>query len=894
MVRKSEPAIGILIVFCLFISLGFVVADGFSLNGTVYDPNGVALNGTNVSVLIRDGNWASLGYNSTLTNESGYFIMNVTNGTNYKYQLTIQHTNSTYGFVEYVGQSLPAFPYSEFSLLNNVKFYLKPAGTINITAVNSSGDLTEFGAHVKDTKLGYPVEGCTASSSNLETICKVPRGRNYSLMVYPMMGGNVNFVPVSFNWDNFTSTSSYNVTDNLGYNASTYNATSKTLKKQFNITESYARITGYIQNSSGGDFADWRNFTIVPFVSEPGNMIFMGFGTLPWNASAFNSVPQTDEYNTTSGWYNITLPYAAAETVNYFLYAAAQNSTFMGSYLNITVSGDVAGLNFTMYELMGEEGMINMSVAGSANRQIVYTKRQNFKLVNSSTNASLSGVSAHVEAIVNYSDYGCKEFTFMESIAATAGSNFSLPLLNVTGFKEMNVYSMNFAPKRVSKRTAAQIIANPNISMSVFNPESIDGSIGKANIFVALMKSNATCDVPNPSFKCSVTDSSNMNSFNPLSAVVGGGALSFRMGMANSGIEIHYVNVDMLASGPPDGLFDGSLSENNGTSTGDSFSSALKFGSNGPTIYDYVLVSIPYTKGNATRSGLNDSQDVNVSIPLLYDENWNIIWNASVNGTNGTSLGNNYSHYVTYKSDWEILMGQVNCTRNVSEFNATTPCYIDTDKNKTWVRLPHFSGTGPTISGSSVVAGGSSSGDSPSGGGGSSGLIASFWKKTVTVSEEEFEEGYTKELGEKQRLKIKILSGEGSGSSSDNVHHVGVIKLTSTTVTINVSSTPQQATLSIGDMRKFDVTDDGYYDLYIKLNSISNNKADLTIKAISEKVTEESTAEEQEKESSAIEERDEESEREEVSQWWWVILIAVLIVVIVGTIIWKKKSSKGK
>ncbi|NQU84752.1 MAG: hypothetical protein HQ541_03240, partial [Mariniphaga sp.] len=59
-------------------------------------------------------------------------------------------------------------------------------------------------------------------------------------------------------------------------------------------------------------------------------------------------------------------------------------------------------------------------------------------------------------------------------------------------------------------------------------------------------------------------------------------------------------------------------------------------------------------------------------------------------------------------------------------------------------------------------------------------------------------------------------------------HYVGVTKLTTTTATINISSTPQEATLIVGDERMFEVSGDGYYDILVKLNSIENNRANVT------------------------------------------------------------------
>ena len=68
---------------------------------------------------------------------------------------------------------------------------------------------------------------------------------------------------------------------------------------------------------------------------------------------------------------------------------------------------------------------------------------------------------------------------------------------------------------------------------------------------------------------------------------------------------------------------------------------------------------------------------------------------------------------------------------------------------------------------------------------------------------------------------------------------------------IDVSGESQQATLVIGDVRRFEVTDDNFYDIQVTLNNIVDDKANLTIKSIYEEVTEETLKEEKEKEKKA-------------------------------------------
>ena len=178
---------------------------------------------------------------------------------------------------------------------------------------------------------------------------------------------------------------------------------------------------------------------------------------------------------------------------------------------------------------------------------------------------------------------------------------------------------------------------------------------------------------------------------------------------------------------------------------------------------------------------------------------------------------------------------------------------------------------------------GVSSGSSSGGGGSSS---TSFWTRgTHSVANEQFVSGYTKQLSVRQRLKIQIDSSS---------HYVGITGLTATAATINISSDPQQAVLAVGDERKFEVSGDNYYDILVKLNSIANDKADITIRSISEFISEESVAEEVVKEEEAIAAEEpvvEIEEKESMFSLWW---IAIGLVIIIGLVVAFGKKKKKK
>ncbi|MEK6936153.1 MAG: hypothetical protein AABW67_05155, partial [Nanoarchaeota archaeon] len=227
-------------IFLIVVLMSINFVSAWTFNGTIRDVDGNSLNNTlvNITFWTMGATGSSLiGSNSTTSNASGWFNLSVFENSSYMYQPVIRHTNATTNAIDYIGQSLPQFPYAEFVNTSGINFYLRPAGTINITAVNSTGNRITFRYQVKDTKLGYPIASEFTNPVS-EAIIYVPRDRNYSIMIYPNQA-----MPVSFNWNNFSSTSSYNITAGL----STYNVTTHTVQKTFNSTDNLIRLSGYIQ-----------------------------------------------------------------------------------------------------------------------------------------------------------------------------------------------------------------------------------------------------------------------------------------------------------------------------------------------------------------------------------------------------------------------------------------------------------------------------------------------------------------------------------------------------------------------------------------------------------------------------------------------------------------------
>jgi len=178
----------------------------------------------------------------------------------------------------------------------------------------------------------------------------------------------------------------------------------------------------------------------------------------------------------------------------------------------------------------------------------------------------------------------------------------------------------------------------------------------------------------------------------------------------------------------------------------------------------------------------------------------------------------------------------------------------------------------------SVSLVGSSSSSSSSGGSSSSssgGGDTITWTNTYTVSAEQFSAGYSKELAANNRMKFKV--------ETEN-HSVGVKELSSTSATIIVESETQEVAISVGETKKFEVSGDNYYDIKVTLESIADNKANLTVQSISELMPEEAQGTQQPSNG-----EDTNTAGEEGNNLIWYVLIGIVILVVITIAIVKNR-----
>jgi hypothetical protein len=218
-----------------------------------------------------------------------------------------------------------------------------------------------------------------------------------------------------------------------------------------------------------------------------------------------------------------------------------------------------------------------------------------------------------------------------------------------------------------------------------------------------------------------------------------------------------------------------------------------------------------------------------------------------------------------------------NCIDRTDEANLTS----STSLSCTW-QIPYCEFS--TWDSDGNPSGGDDNPTSSGGGGGGGGAVTGM---TYSVTDEQFSSGYTKEISEGDRFKFSV-DGE--------THYTTLDTLTSTTAVINVSSDIQQVIMEEGEENKFELTDDNFYDLSVKLNSINSTseEANITIKSIYEEVTEEEEAKKEGKEETKGEEKEEpELSPKKFFNWVWIVVAVVVVVIAAGlAFLYSRKNKK--
>jgi len=486
---------------------------------------------------------------------------------------------------------------------------------------------------------------------------------------------------------------------------------------------------------------------------------------------------------------------------------------WVGAFQNLSVNGNTE-MNITLLPLAG-----SYVAEGDVNTSKIKINLQN------QTGGAITSDTPHVEVYVKHSSFGSLHYI----IESMTNGSFYLPILaNAT------------AKIRVFPNQAPPMEMDLNLSSSENNIRLItmttgdaglrrineSGELEKINVTqipiqLRFLRATGNCDVLEPnSTLCEIT-SMNASNFNPLAALVAG-KINMEMSIIQTGVTIRFMNYDMFSAKQPPMYSILNQNASSRTSSSTSLQEIWEFGSFAPpSVYDYVIIKIPYSDDTSASNFINDSWDINITIPYFYDENWNVIWNKT-RGDTDANLSDEYLEYNLSLYRNFLTTTGLACSKTNPDLSSN-PCYINTSANTIYLRIPHFSGIAPSIVGAAPSTGGDGTDGTTGTGTGTTTTAANVY----TINSSQLQTGYSQELSVNDSIKFTI---------DNETHYLKLTGLTNTTATITVNSSTQQATLSIGEEKKFELTGDNFYDIYVKLNNITNNKANITIKSIYEEI----------------------------------------------------------
>ncbi|MCS4541931.1 MAG: carboxypeptidase-like regulatory domain-containing protein [Euryarchaeota archaeon] len=567
-----------------------------------------------------------------------------------------------------------------------MKFLLTPAATLRITVTNGTHNIPNYMLRVLDKKTGNEVFMFMNTSIKNVT---VPEGRNYTIeaAIPPFINP-----PPWYCFGSFPSPHPpcqqiplpprHNTTA-VGFNTNLFNIT-------LNLSWSPVRIFGKFNVTQFGP--TMKQIKVVAYILAAGNMWPQDAPPVDANTTVNTTVTggnyTLDVIGNTDyiiGFYarNVTSAPPPSDTTlrnhsNYVKYIVIRTGTTnFNLNVNITASDRLAGNNWRRAPrgLLFNGTMVDFQLVNASGAYKNISRA--FLLLNISLNRTFS-----VKTFCNTNDTG----------------GFSIPLRpgNIT----VQVFAPGYAP-RFYKFTIAQTQSSKNITVKKFDasppgPEEAFAIAMKQKTFVEVWNPNATV-ARAPLFQ------EPLAFFNPEWLGLRG-RFNIRMIYLTAPPTptppypdilkvVEYIKADIMSSGVPDAEFDADVFQDNSTST--RFDKKFRFGSGAPKIYERVAVITRYDP-----SQLDESKNVTVKIPKLYNGTWHEIWNISM----GVSA--RPPEYSDYSTAWFI--GGKNATpitwslKDGPLTNLTQGVYIHKEYNIIVMVVPHFSGIAPQIIGTAI------------------------------------------------------------------------------------------------------------------------------------------------------------------------------------------------
>ena len=884
-------------------NVSFVI-NAFSFNGWVKNTTFNNVSGANISiyefVMGQSGPPTQRMIKSTTTTASGQFnLTNVMSNASQGQGMTIYKISATLnnsdGDVIEIGPTLPPLPSPPFRFsMSGGTFYLQNATTIRLYAYNNISNETgtgvttignnqsniKFGYEVIDQALGFPIDSSIQSGVSSVNV-SVPANRNYTVMllrdpysfrISDLCNGpgkmNVTDCPAPPLSVSVTGNNIYN-----GVNSTDINSTRYLIIVNKSLAFTQANLTGCLNvagNRTEVNITDvmakmipWEGF-VPPIKAEVSDFSKSDANSFKAGANGMGC---------TLGTYNLSIMGASSGLLWMIeSYAGTTGNTTVGnatseeqfvSFQNVTMNTTTNIRNMTLVKAFG-----SYNVGGDVN-----TSKIEIAIIDSNGTAPQD---AHIELFVRSPVFGTMSY-MIESL--TNGKfNFTFP--NNTQEAYVRVYTNQFAPKEQKVKLYSSDVTGinrTNVTIFAFNPRMVleNGSLSstKTSITMRFMKYSTACNVYTPDqVACKVGDDKSAN-FDPLGAMMAGKINLWMKTRTN--ITLYFINVDMLANGPPDATMNDNASS--ATSSSTSAEQVWKFGSAAPKVYDKVMIGIPYN------ASIDENMSYVINISTLYDNDWNTAWNMTANTTAQLPV-----EYSDFNTTW--FTTGMTCSNTSTASVTSGSCYMNVTNNRDelsngtfWMTIPHFSNTANKITGAAVATTATTATTSSTGGssGGGAGTIYSLGALTAVVS---------KEIGIGETLSFTI---------ENSSHTVKVLGITATSASVQIHSIVKTKLLQVGQpAQEVDVDDDGVNEISIALNSvnITTSKVTLTITPLvgaiapvtpAENVTQPPAATPEQPPAATPAGTGTPEAKKASSMWLWIgilslVVVAIVVVILVG------------
>ncbi|MCK4429192.1 MAG: DUF11 domain-containing protein, partial [Candidatus Aenigmarchaeota archaeon] len=645
-----------------------------SFLGYAYDSVGTPLENVNISLKRQEAECTNESYESnpeeheddcniTIVTES---ILSAANGSfnltfspqsnNSAYDITLIKYNSSNPLVaDYINEPFDGLLHYEINSISDFKFYLKEAVSINLSINKTDGySDNNFTYRIYDKTNGKEIEEYWEGAGLESFIIHLPKERDYAVM----MQANGQYIQLNKNW----------LSANFNSGMNQYNYSLNNINNNITVTVNETSLS---------------HLECTALIVSPGNIISSNmYSNWEPDTSRYNEI--NDSVDLINGKYNLSIS-NSGEGVELLMTCYAENGSdrFLGyKNLTLTLGNNNYNVNMNLLPAAGDHMVCKRNTEGDRCFN-VSTSYIGVNLPNGTRISNITGGDFSLVAELDLTDSTDQHYNWIMEDCSLINKYLPLPLINGQEIT-FTVFSseQNSAPLEKTVIVSGDV----NLTLSEWDADAIEDN-QTSEPFVDIIVSNATCNVPNYDVSCSVlggkvslnmSDSDLQNEMTKI--LIGGQNLTFVLGDFNTNVTIMYLGTDLLASGPTNALFDVEPEDVGGDDL-------WRFGSVGPKIYENVIVSMPLSPD------LQGSENISVELGNLYGDEFN-----SSEWTDGDELPEDYQDF-----GQEYFEGNnskiIPCLSNDS--NMSGICYLDNQTDFVWMKVPHFSGVGPKISGES-------------------------------------------------------------------------------------------------------------------------------------------------------------------------------------------------